>query len=83
MCCPGSLLECRAEILVIFGWHFGRNDDLIDDLLDEIIIFFFSGDPAKICGRSQRSREIRSENQRDGIQFGRKQEKSGSNDRIG
>ena len=27
--CPGSLLEGRAEILVIFGWHFGRNDDLI------------------------------------------------------
>ena len=55
--------------------------------LDEIkIIFllpFFSGDPAKICGCSQRSREIRSENQRDGIQFGRKQEKSGSNERIG
>ena len=21
--CPGSLLEGRAEILVIFGWHFG------------------------------------------------------------
>ena len=28
--CPGSLLEGRAEILVIFGWHFGRNDDLIN-----------------------------------------------------
>ena len=27
--CPGSLLECRAETLQIFGWHFGRNDDLI------------------------------------------------------
>ena len=27
--CPGSLLEGRAEILVIFGRHFGRNDDLI------------------------------------------------------
>ena len=27
--CPGSLLEGRAEILQIFGWHFGRNDDLI------------------------------------------------------
>jgi hypothetical protein len=26
--CPGSLLEGRAEILQIFGWHFGRNDDL-------------------------------------------------------
>ena len=26
--CPGSLLEGRAEILVIFGWHFGRSDDL-------------------------------------------------------
>ena len=23
-------LFCRAEILVIFGWHFGRNDDLIN-----------------------------------------------------
>ena len=23
---PGSLLEGRAEILKIFGWHFGRND---------------------------------------------------------
>ena len=28
--CPGSLLESRAEILQIFGWHFGRNDDLIN-----------------------------------------------------
>ena len=28
--CPGSLLEGREEILVIFGWHFGRNDDLIN-----------------------------------------------------
>jgi hypothetical protein len=28
--CLGSLLEVRAEILVIFGWHFGRNDDLIN-----------------------------------------------------
>ena len=28
--CPGSLLEGRAEILVIFDWHFGRNDDLIN-----------------------------------------------------
>jgi hypothetical protein len=26
--CPGSLLEVRAEILEIFGWYFGRNDDL-------------------------------------------------------
>ena len=26
--CPGSLLEGRAEILKIFGWHFGRKDDL-------------------------------------------------------
>ena len=25
---PGSLLEGEAEILVIFGWHFGRNDDI-------------------------------------------------------
>ena len=28
--CPGSLLEGRAKIRVIFGWDFGRNDDLID-----------------------------------------------------
>ena len=28
--CPGSLLEGRAEILQIFGWHFGRNDNLIN-----------------------------------------------------
>ena len=28
--CPGSLLEGRAEISVIFGWDFGRNDDLIN-----------------------------------------------------
>ena len=28
--CPGSLLEGRAEIYVIFGWDFGRNDDLIN-----------------------------------------------------
>ena len=27
---PGSLLEGKAEILQIFGWHFGRNDDLIN-----------------------------------------------------
>ena len=26
--CHGSLLEGRAEILQIFGWHFGRDDDL-------------------------------------------------------
>jgi hypothetical protein len=26
---PRKLIEGRAEILVIFGWHFGRNDDLI------------------------------------------------------
>ena len=25
-----SLLEGRAEILVIFSWHFGRNDDFIN-----------------------------------------------------
>ena len=30
--CPGSLLEGRAEISVIFGWDFGRNDDLINSL---------------------------------------------------
>ena len=28
--CPGSLLEVSAEILEIFGWHSGRNDDLIN-----------------------------------------------------
>ena len=28
--CPGSLVEGRAEILKIFGWDFGRNDDLIN-----------------------------------------------------
>ena len=28
--CPGSLLEGRAEILQIFCWRFGRNDDLIN-----------------------------------------------------
>ena len=28
--CPGSLLEGRAEIYVIFDWDFGRNDDLIN-----------------------------------------------------
>ena len=28
--CTRSLLEGRAEILQIFGWHFGRNDDLIN-----------------------------------------------------
>jgi len=27
---PGSLIEERAEILQIFGWHFERNDDLIN-----------------------------------------------------
>ena len=25
--CPGSLLEGRAEISVILGWDFGRNND--------------------------------------------------------
>ena len=30
---PGSLLEGRAEILKIFGLHFGRNDDLINSFL--------------------------------------------------
>ena len=29
---PGTLLEGRAEILVIFGWHFGGNDDLMNSL---------------------------------------------------
>ena len=28
--CAGSLSEGRAEVLVILGWHFGRNDDLIN-----------------------------------------------------
>ena len=28
--CSGSLLEGRTEISVIFGWHFGRNDDHIN-----------------------------------------------------
>ena len=28
--CPGSLLEGRAEISVIFGWDLGRNNDLIN-----------------------------------------------------
>jgi hypothetical protein len=28
--CPGSLLEGRAEILLIVGWHFRRNDNLIN-----------------------------------------------------
>ena len=28
--CPGSLSEGRAEIWKKFGWHFGRNDDLIN-----------------------------------------------------
>ena len=28
--CPGSLLEGMAKISVIFGWDFGRNDDLIN-----------------------------------------------------
>ena len=27
---PGSLLKGRAEILKIFGWYCGRNDDLIN-----------------------------------------------------
>ena len=33
--CPGGLLEGRAEILQIFGWHFGRNDDLIKFLFSK------------------------------------------------
>ena len=28
--CHGSLLKGRAEIWKNFGWHFGRNDDLIN-----------------------------------------------------
>ena len=31
--CPGSVLEGRAEIIVIFGWHFGRTDDLINKFI--------------------------------------------------
>ena len=27
---PESLLEGRAKISLIFGWDFGRNDDLIN-----------------------------------------------------
>ena len=27
---PWKLLEGRAKILQIFGWHFGRNDDLVN-----------------------------------------------------
>ena len=30
--CPRSLLEGRAEILKIFGWHFGRNDEFMNSL---------------------------------------------------
>ena len=32
--CPESLLEGRAEIFQIFGWHFGRNNDLIKFILN-------------------------------------------------
>jgi hypothetical protein len=28
--CPGSLLDGREKISVIFGWDFGRNDELIN-----------------------------------------------------
>ena len=28
--CPGSLLEGRAEIFIIFDWDFGKNDDFMD-----------------------------------------------------
>jgi hypothetical protein len=28
--CPGSLLKGRAEIWKNFGWHFERNNDLIN-----------------------------------------------------
>ena len=28
--CPGSLLEGKAEILQIFGWHFEKNDNLLN-----------------------------------------------------
>ena len=28
--CLGSLLEGRAKIFVVFGWDFGRNDDIIN-----------------------------------------------------
>ena len=34
--CLGSLLEVRAEILVIFSWHFGRNDDLINSFWTDL-----------------------------------------------
>ena len=30
--CPGSLLEGKAEFSVIFGWDFGRNDDLMNSI---------------------------------------------------
>ena len=28
--CPRGILEGRAEFSVIFGWDFGRDDDLIN-----------------------------------------------------
>ena len=32
----------RAEILVIFGWHFGRNDDLIDSFWIQLTFSIFN-----------------------------------------
>ena len=34
--CPGTLLEGRAEISLIFGWDFGRDDDLINSFWIEL-----------------------------------------------
>ena len=32
--CHGSLLEGREGISVMFGWHLGRKDDLINFILN-------------------------------------------------
>ena len=40
--CPGSFLEGRAEIWEIFGWQFGRKDDLINSFWIQLTFIYIS-----------------------------------------
>ena len=42
MISPGGLLEGRAEIWEIFGWQFGRNDDLINSFWIQLTFIYIS-----------------------------------------
>ena len=43
--CPWSLLEGSAEIFMIFGWYFGRNDDLMNSFWIQLTFKFLSPCP--------------------------------------